>query len=162
MELGDNRKSRPVCGGGLSSHRSTTSNLDVSERPGISHRLAMGEIGGSDYPCFPVSNDFVASNFKTDHSGFLSPSDPFDYVVGDCHSRNTIYSVLEAIEKDANLLDEPLAAPSRTGSRESGPRLPLQVLRCSMFPYRMLRDRQGPRRAHRPDILREDELCTAV
>jgi len=48
LELADNRKSRPLCSGGLSLHRSITPNLDVSGGPGISHRLALGEIRWSD------------------------------------------------------------------------------------------------------------------
>jgi len=102
MELGDNRKSRPVYGGGLSPRRSTTPNLDVSECPGIRHRLALGEIGGSDYPCFPISSDLVASNSKTDHSRFLSLSSTLSYVDGDCRSWNIILGVLVEVKKETN------------------------------------------------------------
>ena len=105
MELGDNRKSRPVCGGGLFSRRSTAPNLDIFECLGIRHRLAMGEIRGRDYPCLPVCYDFVASNSKPAHSRFLSHSDPLSYVDGDCHSWNTVLGELVAIEKNANILE---------------------------------------------------------
>jgi len=105
MELGDNRNSRPACSGGLSSRRSTAPNFDVSECPGIRHRLALGEIGGSDFPYFPVGDAFAASNSKTDHSRFLSLSDSISYVVGDSHSWNTVLGMLVAIEKAANLLE---------------------------------------------------------
>lgn len=61
MELGDNRCRRPAYGGGLSPHRSPTSDLHVSECPWIGHCLALGAIGRSDYNCFPAGSAFVAS-----------------------------------------------------------------------------------------------------
>jgi len=85
MALGDNRKSRPVYGGGLSPRRSTTPNLDVSECPGIRPRLALREIWGSDYPSFPVRSAFVASN-----SLYSVPSSTMGHIFYTFHAKNSI------------------------------------------------------------------------
>ena len=105
MVMGDNRCSRSICGGGLSPPRSTTPNLDVSGCPGIRNRLALGEIGRSNYPFFPDNSDFVASNHKANHPGFLSLSFPLFYVDGYCYSWNTVPGILVAIEKGACSLE---------------------------------------------------------
>ena len=125
MEHGDDRRSRSVCGGGLPARRSTAPNLDVSECSGFRHRLALGEIRGHDYPCFPISNVFVASNSNTDHSRFLSLSDPISYDGGDCHSWNPVLGKFEPIEKDARPSESCLTihCPRKTqGSFFSQPR----------------------------------------